>query len=89
MITINMVNSDTRQATLTFTAAELNVVANAVNKFAKEHPEDEIIHTVHQGIYLACNIVKNGCIDSVTVQHLNKIQDDIEKSRAFMEAIKQ
>ena len=68
-----------RKATVTLNVEQLMYITNALNKYIKEEYNTENLLELHRDIYLLFEIVKNGCIDSVTVNHLHELQQKIEE----------
>ena len=73
--------SKIRKATVTLNVEQIMYIANALNKYIKEEHNTENLLELHRDIYLLFEIVKNGCIDSVTVEYLQKCQKMIEENR--------
>ena len=67
-----------RKATLTLNVEQLMYIANALNKYVKEEYNTESLLELHRDMYLLHSLVKDGCIDSVTVEHLHELQNRIE-----------
>lgn len=75
-------NFKIRQATITLNCEEVSNIANMLVAAVKleENSSRPIMHTLNRDFYLLFELVKNGCIDSVTVEYLGKIQEKINKN---------
>ena len=67
-----------RKATVTLNVEQLMYITNALNKYTKEEHNSENLLELHRDMYLLFSLVKDGCIDSVTVEHLHELQNRIE-----------
>ena len=67
-----------RKATVTLNVEQLMYITNALNKYIKEEYNTENLLELHRDMYLLFSLVKDGCIDSVTVNYLNELQQRIE-----------
>ena len=70
-----------RKATVTLRVEQVMYVANALNKYIKEEHLTEALLELNRDFFLLFELVKNGCIDSFTVEHLCKCQQMIEEKR--------
>lgn len=85
MVTINKIDFDNRYVTLTLSASDVNTLGNALYQYIKEHENYADLEILHQGIYAASSICKNGCLDSVSINHLTRLQsiiDDLNNQKA-------
>ena len=67
-----------RKATVTLNVEQLMYITNALNKYIKEEHNTENLLELHRDMYLLFSLVKDGCIDSVTIEHLHELQNRIE-----------
>lgn len=79
MVTINKIDFDNRYVTLTLSASDVNTLCNALHQYIKEHENYADLEILHQGIYAASSICKNGCLDSVSISHLARLQAVIDR----------
>ena len=79
MVTINKIDFDNRYVTLTLSASDVNTLCNALHQYIKEHENYADLEILHQGIYAASSICKNGCLDSVAINHLTRLQSIIDE----------
>ena len=85
-MTINNIKRDDslkiREATITLNCEEIQNIANMLVAAVKldENASRPIMHTLNRDFYLLFELVKNGCIDGVTVEYLEKIQEKINKN---------
>lgn len=74
----NMENNR-RKATITLNVEQLMYITNALNKYIKEEYNTENLLELHRDMYLLFSLVKDGCIDSFTIEHLHELQQKIEE----------
>ena len=68
-----------RKATITLNVEQLMYITNALNKYIKEEHNTENLLELHRDMYLLFSLVKDGCIDCVTVEHLQELQNKIKE----------
>lgn len=71
--------SNRRNATVSLNVEQIMYIANALNKYIKDERLSETLLELHRDFFLLFEVVKNGCIDSFTVEHLGKCQQMIEE----------
>lgn len=70
-----------RRATITLDVEQIMYVSNALCNAVKNENASETLLELKRDMFLLFEIVKNGCIDSFTVEHLAEFQQRIaEKS---------
>lgn len=68
-----------RRATITLDVEQIMYISNALCSAVKDENASESLIELHRDMFLLFEIVKNGCIDSFTVEHLAKLQQRIEE----------
>lgn len=69
-----------KKATITLSYEEIRDIANLLYEASKDENTHSEQHILNRDFFLLFELVKNGCIDSFTVEHLNKIQEQSEKA---------
>lgn len=81
-MTIQQTNSDItlggfRNATVQLNVAEITTLCNAILSFDKQNPDNKDIKKLHIEIYTLMSIVKDGYLDSVAIDYLHKLQEEL------------
>lgn len=71
-----------KKATITLSYEEIRDIANLLYEASKDENTHSEQHILNRDFFLLFELVKNGCIDSFTVEHLNEIQKQSEKALA-------
>lgn len=66
-----------RNAMIQLNVAEITTLCNALLSFEKQHPDNKDIKKLHIEIYTLMSIVKDGCLDSVAIDYLHKLQEEL------------
>lgn len=69
-----------KKATVTLNVSELQTIANLLCQATKSDTAHTTMHYLHRDFYLVFSLVSHGCIDSVTVEYLDKLQERIKNS---------
>jgi hypothetical protein len=69
-----------KKATITLSYEEIRDIANLLYEASKDENTHSEQHILNRDFFLLFELVKNGCIDSFTVEHLNEIQKQSEKT---------
>jgi hypothetical protein len=64
-----------KKATITLSYEEIRDIANMLYEATKNENTCSEQHILNRDFFLLFELVKNGCIDSFTVEHLNEIQE--------------
>lgn len=86
-MTIKQTNSDIqlggfRNATVQLNVSEITTLCNAILLFEKQHPDNRDIKKLHIEIYTLMSMVKDGCLDSVAIDYLHKLQEELNQCDA-------
>lgn len=68
-----------KKATITLSYEEIRDIANLLYEASKDENTHSEQHILNRDFFLLFELVKNGCIDSFTIEHLNEIQTQSEK----------
>ena len=68
-----------RKATITLSVEQVMHISNALYGYMKEEHPTEALLELKRDFFLLFELVKNGCIDSFTVEQLCKYQQKIEE----------
>lgn len=68
-----------KKATITLSYEEIRDIANMLYEASKDENTRSEQLVLNRDFFLLFELVKNGCIDSFTVEHLNEIQKQSEK----------
>lgn len=69
-----------KNATVTLSYEEIRDIANMLYQTTKDEKTRSEQHILHRDFFLLFELVKNGCIDSFTVETLNKIQEQSKEA---------
>ena len=67
-----------RNATIQLNVVEITTLCNAILAFEKQHPDNKDIKKLHVEIYALMSIVKDGGLDSVAIDYLHKLQEELK-----------
>lgn len=70
-----------RRATITLDVEQIMYISNALCDSVKDENAPETLLELKRDMFLLFEIVKNGCIDSFTVEHLATLQQRIQEKR--------
>ena len=71
-------NQSIKNATVTLNYEEIRDIANLLCEIDKIRQLSKTEAKLHRDMFFLFEVVKNGCIDSLTVEHLGKLQDKME-----------
>lgn len=70
-----------RRATITLDVEQIMYISNALCDAVKDENAPETLLELKRDMFLLFEIVKNGCIDSFTVEHLATLQQRIQEKQ--------
>lgn len=71
-------NIAVKNATVTLHYEEIRDISNLLCEIDKIRPLNKTEAKLHRDMFFLFEMVKNGCIDSFTVEHLGELQDKME-----------
>lgn len=71
--------TDFNNATVTLNYEEIRDISNLLCEIDKIRPLSKTEAKLHRDTFFLFEVVRNGCIDSFTIEHLKELQDKMEE----------